>query len=139
MKKQVCYILLAVMLMCCAEAQDELYWRYAQRGDVGVAYVEGFEVDSAVTVTATVFLAHNDDEWRWLEREFSFNIADSAADVKLFRLAPRNRPAVKLKGASPVGNDYVVASRRLRTVSVFHLDNEAQYRAILKKELKIEK
>lgn len=134
MKKQVCYILLAIVLMCGVNAQDVLYGRYAQRTDVGVAYVEGFEVDSAVTVAATVFLAHSDAEWRWLEREFAINLADTA-DVKLFRLAPRNRPSVKLKGAGPVGNDYVVASRRLRTVSVFHIENMAQYRAILKREL----
>lgn len=140
MKRIALFIMLLVSFA--AQAQTELYSRYAQQSGVKVASVSGFAIDSVSRVDVTVIEAVDDEGWAWMKGEFY--IGDLAAeqeqglrdgsDVVLFARRSRANPK---ENAPVVGEDidvaascYMGVSYLQRTVYIFCADSEAQSDAI---------
>ena len=140
MKRIALFIMLLVSLA--AQAQTELYNRYARQTGVKVASVSGFAIDSVSQVDVTVIEAVDDEGWAWMKGEFY--IGDLAAeqeqglrdgsDVVLFARRSRANPK---ENAPVVGEDidvaascYMGVSYLQRTVYIFCADSEAQSDAI---------
>lgn len=140
MKRIVIFIILFASLA--AQAQTDLYSRYAQQAGVKVASVSGFAIDSVSRVDVTVIEAVDDEGWAWMKSEFF--IGDLApeqelglregSDVVLFARRSRANPK---ENAPVVGEDidvaascYMGVSYLQRAVYIFCADSEAQSDAI---------
>ena len=140
MKRIALFVVLLASLA--AQAQTDLYNRYAQQAGVKVASVSGFAIDSVSRVDVTVIEAVDDEGWAWMKSEFY--IGDLAAeqeqglregsDVVLFSRRSRANPK---ENAPVVGEDidvaascYMGVSYLQRTVYIFCADSEAQSDAI---------
>ena len=140
MKRIALFIMLLVSLA--AQAQTELYNRYARQTGVKVASVSGFAIDRVPQEDVTVIEAVDDVGWALVRGEFY--IGDLAAeqeqglrdgsDVVLFARRSRANPK---ENAPVVGEDidvaascYMGVSYLQRTVYIFCADSEAQSDAI---------
>lgn len=135
-------IVIVLLASLAAQAQTDLYNRYAQQAGVKVASVSGFALDSVSRVDVTVIEAVDDAGWTWMKGEFY--IGDLAAeqeqglregsDVVLFARRSRANPK---ENAPVVGEDidvaascYMGVSYLQRAVYIFCADSEAQSDAI---------
>lgn len=131
-----------------AEAQTDLYTRYASQPNVKVASVSNFALDSNSMVDVTVIAADDDQGWEWMKREFG--IADISAaqqeglregnDVVLFARRSRSNPAenapIEGEQINIAASCYMGVSYLSRAVYVFCADNEEQYDAIVTRLVK---
>lgn len=141
--------MLRVILVCAgllsafaAQAQTDLYNRYAQQAGVKVASVAGFAIDSVSRVDVTVVEALDDEGWAWMKKEFY--IGDlvpeqelglrQGSDVVLFarrsRLNPGENAPVVGETVDLAASCYMGISYLQRTVYIFCADSEAQSDAI---------
>lgn len=151
MKKAIGLGLLVVgmlLVSLAADAQTELYQRYASQPNVKVASVNNFALDSTSHVDVTVIAADDDQGWEWMKNEFG--IADlspaqqeglrDGSDVVLFARRSRSNPR---ENAPLVGEEvdmtascYMGVSYLGRAVYVFCADSEEQYDAIVTRLVK---
>ena len=137
-------IMLPLLLLAslAAQAQTDLYNRYAQQAGVKVASVAGFAIDSVSRVDVTVIEALDDEGWAWMKGEFY--IGDLApeqelglrqgSDVVLFarrsRVNPGENAPVVGETIDVAASCYMGISYLQRTVYIFCADSEAQSDAI---------
>lgn len=135
-------MLLLLLASLAAQAQTELYKRYAQQPGVKVASVSGFAIDSASRMDVTVIEAEDDEGWAWMKGEFY--IGDLApeqeqglregSDVVLFarrsRANPRENAPVVGETVDVATSCYMGISYLQRAVYIFCADSEEQSDAI---------
>ena len=112
MKRIVIFILLIASLA--AQAQTDLYSRYAQQAGVKVASVSGFAIDSVSRVDVTVIEAVDDEGWAWMKSEFF----------------PKENAPVVDEDIDVAASCYMGVSYLQRAVYIFCADSEAQSEAI---------
>lgn len=151
MKKVIGYGLLVIVMLLAssvAEAQTDLYSRYASQPDIKVASVSNFALDSTSHVDVTVIAAEDDQGWEWMKREFC--IADlspeqqaglrEGSDVVLFarrsRSNPRDNAPLKGENIDITASCYIGISYLSRAIYVFCADSEEQYDAVVTRLVK---
>ena len=110
MKRIVIFIMLIASLA--AQAQTDLYSRYAQQAGVKVASVSGFAIDSVSRVDVTVIEAVDDEGWGWMKSEFFIGDLAPEQDIDV------------------AASCYMGVSYLQRAVYIFCADSEAQSDAI---------
>ena len=136
LKRLIINILLPLALLAsCSHKTDPqsasaFYQRYAQRPDLKVAEVDGFKLCDSVRVDVVMMQAENDDAWRQLTEEF--DIRGNEGTVSW--LGDADNPAQRTQwSGSPVMR--VIASHDKQTIGFYHIDNEAQYDALIDYQL----
>ena len=126
-----------------AQAQTELYKRYASQPGVKVASVSGFAIDSTARVDVTVLEAQDDEGWEWMKKEFYIGDLspeqraglDEGYDAVLFarrsRANPRDNAPILNEEIDVVGSCYLGISYLNRAVYIFCADSEEQYDAVV--------
>lgn len=137
--------LLPVVLLASfvAQAQTDLYKRYASQPGVKVASVSGFAIDSAARVDVTVLEALDEEGWNWMKKEFYIGELspeqqaglNEGYDAVLFarrsRDNPRDNAPVKDEQIDVAGSCYLGISYLNRAVYIFCADSEEQYDAVV--------
>ena len=137
--------LLPIVLLAsfAAQAQTELYKRYASQPGVKVASVSGFAIDSTARVDVTVLEAEDDDGWTWMKKEFFIGDLspeqqaglNEGYDAVLFarrsRANPRDNAPVKDEQVDIAGSCYIGISYLNQAVYIFCADSEEQYDAVV--------
>ena len=120
MKKMIWIMLLPlVMLTGCSHEKKEmnvsaLYQHYAERENLSVAQVSGFELNDSVCVDVVLMQADNEEAWQQLKEE--------------------ENPAIRTQwNGTPVMR--VIASLYKHTIGIYRIDNETQYDAIVEYQL----
>ena len=126
-----------------AQAQTDIYRRYAGQPNVKVASVSNFSIDKNTQVDVTVIEAEDDDGWDWMKKEFfvgelspeqQAGLADGY-DAVLFarrsRSNPRDNAPVKDEQIDIAGSCYLGISYLNRTIYIFCADTEEQYDAVV--------
>ena len=115
-----------------------VYREYRNVDGIEASFIKGFHVNDTVCVDVTALVATSDSAWALLKKGFA--VVDYPEEVLAMtgnlcqveiRYAPKgdhSRPVVD----EPLGNDIVTVSRKEQTVCVFHIENEAQEKAIFK-------
>lgn len=131
-------LLLAVLCVSTAAAQEDLYKRYANRTDIRVASVTNFALDSAITADVTLLEAVDDEGWQWMCKEFSLaqptkeqqEHMDEGWDVVMFAQRSRLNPAlpaeVKDEKIDHSSSCYVGVSYLSRTIYIFCCTTDRQ-------------
>lgn len=136
MKKMIWIMLLPlVMLTGCSQEKKEmnvctLYQHYAERENLSVAQVSGFELNDSVCVDVVLMQADNEEAWQQLKEEF--NIRGDEGTVSW--LGESENPAIRTQwNGTPVMR--VIASLYKHTIGIYRIDNETQYDAIVEYQL----
>lgn len=136
MKKMIWIMLLPlVMLTGCSQEKKEmnvsaLYQHYAERENLSVAQVSGFELNDSVCVDVVLMQADNEEAWLQLKEEF--NIRGNEGTVSW--LGESENPAIRTQwNGTPVMR--VIASLYKHTIGIYRIDNETQYDAIVEYQL----
>ena len=137
-------MILAVLLASlAAQAQTELYKRYAAQPGVKVASVSNFAIDSTSRVDVTVIEAEDDEGWAWMTKEFFIGDLSpeqqaglgEGYDAVLFarrsRVNPRENAPVKNEEIDVAGSCYLGISYLNQAVYIFCADSEEQYDAVV--------
>lgn len=134
---------LVLLVSLAAQAQTELYKRYASQPGVKVASVSNFAIDSATRVDVTVIEAEDDEGWNWMKREFYIGDLspeqqaglNEGFDAVLFarrsRANPRENAPVKDEQVDIAGSCYIGISYLNQAVYIFCADSEEQYDAVV--------
>ena len=136
MNKMIWIMLLPlVMLTGCSQEKKEmnvsaLYQHYAERENLSVAQVSGFELNDSVCVDVVLMQADNEEAWQQLKEEF--NIRGDEGTVSW--LGESENPAIRTQwNGTPVMR--VIASLYKHTIGIYRIDNETQYDAIVEYQL----
>lgn len=136
MKKMIWIMLLPlIMLTSCSQEKkemnvSELYQHYAERENLSVAQVSGFELNDSVCVDVVLMQADNEEAWQQLKEEF--NIRGDEGTVSW--LGESENPAIRTQwNGTPVMR--VIASLYKHTIGIYRIDNETQYDAIVEYQL----
>lgn len=136
MKKMIWIMLLPlIMLTGCSQEKKEmnvsaLYQHYAERENLSVAQVSGFELNDSVCVDVVLMQADNEEAWQQLKEEF--NIRGDEGTVSW--LSESENPAIRTQwNGTPVMR--VIASLYKHTIGIYRIDNETQYDAIVEYQL----
>ncbi len=135
-------LLFVLLASLAAQAQTDLYKRYAEQPGVKVASVSNFAIDSNSQVDVTVIEAEDDAGWLWMKAEFF--IAELSPqqqagllegfDAVLFarrsRSNPRENAPVRDEQLDVAGSCYIGVSYLNRAVYIFCADSEEQYDAV---------
>lgn len=109
------------------------YRRFADNPHVGAVYLPRFQVNDTLTVAVTVLKAL--DSTGWVELSTAVGAHDDtvqyavSGDAVWAWLAPKGKPG-EPKDSVFSRNNFVAASYRLHTVSLFHIDCWDQLRAL---------
>lgn len=134
------FVLLASLA---AQAQTELYKRYADQPGVKVASVRNFAIDSTSRVDVTVIEAEDDGGWAWMKKEFFIGDLSpeqqaglsEGFDAVLFarrsRSNPRDNAPIRNEEIDVAGSCYLGISYLNRAVYIFCADSEEQYDAVV--------
>lgn len=126
-----------------AQAQTELYKRYATQPGVKVASVSGFAIDSTARVDVTVLEAQDDEGWEWMKKEFYIGDLspeqqeglNEGFDAVLFarrsRSNPRENAPIHNEQIDVAGSCYIGISYLNQAVYIFCADSEEQYDAVV--------
>ena len=145
-RRMLCFLLLfnfQFSIFNSAQAQTDLYKRYASQPGVKVASVSGFAIDSTARVDVTVLEAEDDEEWEWMKKEFFIGELSpeqqrglaEGYDAVLFarrsRSNPRDNAPIRNEEVDVAGSCYLGISYLNRAVYIFCADNEEQYDAVV--------
>ena len=134
---------LVLLASLAAQAQTELYKRYASQPGVKVASVSGFAIDSTARVDVTVLEAQDNEGWEWMKKEFYIGDLspeqqeglNEGFDAVLFarrsRANPRENAPVKDEQVDIAGSCYIGISYLNQAVYIFCADSEEQYDAVV--------
>ena len=118
--------ILLLLLPLVAEAQSEIYHRYASQPGLTVAQVSGFKLNDTVKVDVVMLQADNDKEWRRLAA--SFGISDSTGVTSWLGEVENPERRTHWNGQPVIR---VIAAHSRRTIGLYHLENEAQFDALI--------
>ena len=122
-------LLLLSCLALAAQAQTDLYHRYASHSDLSVACVLDYRIDAAHTIDVAMIQAKDSASWRWVASEFNIAVLDTSlarsldqgGNVLQTRLSAQSAPQRPL--AQPLADSslcFLGISHRDRTVWVFY-------------------
>lgn len=130
MRHIIMIMLLVAWLPTAVRGQEQLYERFASRSDLAVARVEGLRLDETAKVDVVLVVADNADAWRTLMAELGVEVADGVSswlgDVK----QPERR--TRWNGGPCCR---VVVWHERHTVGFYHINDEAQYDALIDYQL----
>ena len=124
-----------VLLIGCSQRtevppEEPLYQQYATRQDLKVGQVCGFRLNDTVRVDVVMLQAENSEAWQQLTEEF--DIRGDEGTVSWLGDADNRAQRTQWSG-SPVMR--VIASHDKQTIGFYHIDNEAQYDALIDYQL----
>ena len=76
-----------------AEAQTELYSKYASHTNIKVACVNNMQLDSASRIEVTTLEAIDDDGWEWILKEFNIGAQQPGQRSIMFSMRDRHDPS----------------------------------------------
>lgn len=135
--KRLLYILLTLLLASCSREEVEmpLYQQYAERQDLTVAQISGFQLNDSVKVDVVILVADDTAAWSGVKQEFDIRTSEGVTswmgniDQPQQRVKRSERPAWR-----------AMAVHDSLTIAFYRIENEVQYEALLDYQLeRIEK
>ena len=126
--KKLLLILLPLMLLACSREVEEtpLYHKYAERHNLAVAQVSGFQLCDTVTTDVVILVADDSATWQGLKEELDIRTSEGVTSW----MGDIDQPQQRVKGGRlPAWRAMAVHNER--TVAFYRIDNEVQYRALL--------
>ncbi len=126
--KKLLLILLPLMLLACSREVEEtpLYHKYAERHNLAVAQVSGFQLCDTVTTDVVILVADDSAAWQGLKEELDIRTSEGVTSW----MGDIDQPQQRVKGGRlPAWRAMAVHNER--TVAFYRIDNEVQYRALL--------
>ena len=126
--KKTLLILLPLMLLACSREVEEtpLYHKYAERHNLAVAQVSGFQLCDTVTTDVVILVADDSAAWQGLKEELDIRTSEGVTSW----MGDIDQPQQRVKGGRlPAWRAMAVHNER--TVAFYRIDNEVQYRALL--------
>lgn len=126
--KKLLLILLPLMLLACSREVEEttLYHKYAERHNLAVAQVNGFQLCDTVTTDVVILVADDSAAWQGLKEELDIRTSEGVTSW----MGDIDQPQQRVKGGRlPAWRAMAVHNER--TVAFYRIDNEVQYRALL--------
>lgn len=132
MKRLLFILLLPLAFLSCSREVEEtpLYHKYAERHNLAVAQVSGFQLCDTVKTDVVILVADDSTAWQELKEELDIRASEGvtswmgAIDEPAKRVKRSERPAWR-----------AMAVHKERTVAFYRVENEAQYAALLDYQL----
>ena len=131
--KKLLIILLPLMLLACSREKVErpLYQKYAERDELTVAQVSGFQLNDSVKVDVVILVADDTEAWERLKEEFEIRADEGVTSW----MGDVDEPRKRVKGGElPAWR--AIAVEEEKTLALYHIDNEKQYDALLDYQLR---
>ena len=130
--KKTLLILLPLMLLACSREVEEtpLYHKYAERHNLAVAQVSGFQLCDTVKTDVVIIVADDSAAWQGLKEELDIRTSEGitswmgAIDEPARRVKRDVRPAWR-----------AMAVHAERTVAFYRVADSVQYQALLDYQL----
>ena len=130
--KKLLLILLPLMLLACSREVEEtpLYHKYAERHNLAVAQVSGFQLCDTVKTDVVIIVADDSAAWQKLKEELDIRASEGitswmgAIDEPTRRVKRDVRPAWR-----------AMAVHDERTVAFYRVADSVQYQALLDYQL----
>lgn len=111
---------------------NKLYIRYENVEGVNVSYVKKFKVNDTVIVDVTILEATDSVAWATLKNDFATSEPspatqediDSGKDIIYVKLIPKSISTDSTADSYPI--DVLAISHLNRTLTIFHVNNEAE-------------
>ena len=117
---------------------SELYRRYADLPGIRASYVKNFHLNDTLTVDVTLLEATDSASWESLKERFL--IPETPPEIKQiekynpksygFRRFPKGKPDQPTDTRNLANNDLLCYAVHLRTIGIFHIENEQQSDAV---------
>ena len=119
------------------EECSELYRAYMDTPGVGATFIRGFQVNDTVSVDVTLLQATDSAGWERLIADFQVRRESlTGRDDHIIGRRVKKGHSDRQMDPIPENNDLILVADGMHTISIFHIDNENQARAILNKHIK---
>lgn len=133
--------LLIVMAACSRPNPHRvMYERYADAGNLTVAFVGGYRVNDSLRVDVTFLQAKDTAGWSLLKKDFAIPAFPPEIEQLMtennsvsYKFIPKGHPDMPMDTADCLNNDFAVIIHHEQTVCVFHLQDMNQYIQIIPK------
>lgn len=114
---------------------SDVYKRYADMDGVNATFIKDYKVNDSVYVNVTLLQSKTDSAWLTLVQDFNIVFPDDATlptdtNSVSFWFAPHDNYKLPMDTIF-LNNDIVAVSTYKHIVSIFHIDNESQFNAIV--------
>lgn len=140
-RKNTAFILLLLLAAIQAPCQTHIYERYAPHTDLEVAYIENLPLDSVNAINATIIVARDSAAWAMLQNDFNIPIIPQEyrelfSDYHFidYWFAPKSNLTAPAD-SNMLNNDFIVMSREMQTISIFHITSMTKVDLIIHKKL----